>query len=92
MCPPQAYDYAGSWLTYADNQANLYGGVRTGVSTDAAVQWYTANGASAGKINLGKLVSSNRFRLLINFQVCPCTAVLSRAPTASASHTAGCVL
>ncbi|KAF9465417.1 glycosyl hydrolases family 18-domain-containing protein [Collybia nuda] len=48
-----AYDYAGSWLTFADNQANLYGGVRTGVSTDAAVQWYISNGASAGKINLG---------------------------------------
>ncbi|KAH8103287.1 glycoside hydrolase family 18 protein [Cristinia sonorae] len=48
-----AYDYAGSWLTYADNQANLYGGTRTGVSTDAAVKFYTANGATPGKINLG---------------------------------------
>ncbi|TCD65253.1 hypothetical protein EIP91_002917 [Steccherinum ochraceum] len=48
-----AYDYAGSWLTYADNQANLYGGARTGVSTDAAVKFYTSNGATAGKINMG---------------------------------------
>ncbi|KAI0338406.1 hypothetical protein BDW22DRAFT_711587 [Trametopsis cervina] len=48
-----AYDYAGSWLTYADNQANLYGGARTGVSTDAAVKWYTSSGASASKIVIG---------------------------------------
>lgn len=48
-----AYDYAGSWLTYADNQANLYGGARTGVSTDAAVKWYLSQGASAGKIVMG---------------------------------------
>ncbi|KAJ3487291.1 hypothetical protein NLI96_g3646 [Meripilus lineatus] len=48
-----AYDYAGSWLTYADHQANLYGGERTGVSTDAAVKFYVANGASAGKITMG---------------------------------------
>ncbi|KAF8998382.1 glycosyl hydrolases family 18-domain-containing protein [Cyathus striatus] len=48
-----AYDYAGSWLTYADNQANLYGGVRTGLSTDSAVQYYLSSGATASKINLG---------------------------------------
>ncbi|KAI0777588.1 glycoside hydrolase superfamily [Trametes elegans] len=48
-----AYDYAGSWLTWADDQANLYGGARTNVSTDKAVKWYLANGASANKINMG---------------------------------------
>ncbi|THH28885.1 hypothetical protein EUX98_g5303 [Antrodiella citrinella] len=48
-----AYDYAGSWLTFADNQANLYGGARTNVSTDQAVKFYTSNGATAGKINVG---------------------------------------
>ncbi|TFK37028.1 glycoside hydrolase family 18 protein [Crucibulum laeve] len=48
-----AYDYAGSWLTYADNQANLYGGVRTGVNTDSAVKYYLSAGATASKINLG---------------------------------------
>ncbi|KAF9447351.1 carbohydrate-binding module family 5 protein [Macrolepiota fuliginosa MF-IS2] len=48
-----AYDYAGSWLTYVDNQANLYGGARTGVSTDAAIKFYLNSGATAGKINLG---------------------------------------
>ena len=36
-----------------DNQANLYGGARTGVSTDKAVKFYLANGATAGKINMG---------------------------------------
>ncbi|KAI5117053.1 hypothetical protein M0805_005292 [Coniferiporia weirii] len=48
-----SYDYAGSWLTFADNQANLYGGARTNVSTDEAVSWYVKNGATAGKINMG---------------------------------------
>ncbi|KAI0659086.1 glycoside hydrolase superfamily [Cubamyces menziesii] len=48
-----AYDYAGSWLSWADNQANLYGGQRTNVSTDKAIKWYLANGATAGKINMG---------------------------------------
>ncbi|KAI0360781.1 hypothetical protein OH77DRAFT_1517210 [Trametes cingulata] len=48
-----AYDYAGSWLSWTDNQANLYGGERTNVSTDRAIKWYLANGATAGKINMG---------------------------------------
>lgn len=33
--------------------ANLYYGARTNVSTDKAVKWYIANGATAGKINMG---------------------------------------
>jgi len=49
----KSYDYAGSWLTWADHQANLYGGSRTNVSTDKALKYYLANGASASKINLG---------------------------------------
>jgi chitinase len=40
-------------LTYADNQANLYGGVRTGVSTDKAFKYFTSAGATASKINMG---------------------------------------
>lgn len=48
-----AYDYAGSWLTYADNQANLYGGARTGFNTDSAVKFYLGAGASASKISMG---------------------------------------
>ncbi|KAI0330677.1 hypothetical protein GY45DRAFT_730642 [Cubamyces sp. BRFM 1775] len=48
-----AYDYAGSWLSWTDNQANLYGGQRTNVSTDKAIKWYLANGATASKINMG---------------------------------------
>ncbi|RDB26841.1 Chitinase 1 [Hypsizygus marmoreus] len=48
-----AYDYAGSWLSFADHQANLYGGARTGFNTDNAVKWYTANGATPSKITLG---------------------------------------
>ncbi|KIJ60771.1 carbohydrate-binding module family 5 protein [Hydnomerulius pinastri MD-312] len=48
-----AYDYAGSWLTWADNQANLYGGARTGVSTDSAVKYLVSAGASSSKITMG---------------------------------------
>ncbi|KAF9479509.1 hypothetical protein BDN70DRAFT_806951 [Pholiota conissans] len=48
-----AYDYAGSWLTFADNQANLYGGARTGFNTDSAVKYYTSSGATPGKIVMG---------------------------------------
>ncbi|KAJ7489453.1 glycosyl hydrolases family 18-domain-containing protein [Mycena latifolia] len=48
-----AYDYAGSWLTFSDNQANLYGGARTGVSTDAAIKHFLSSGATASKINMG---------------------------------------
>ncbi|KAF8201052.1 glycoside hydrolase superfamily [Mycena galopus ATCC 62051] len=48
-----AYDYAGSWLTWADNQANLYGGARTNVSTDAAVKYFVGSGATVGKIVMG---------------------------------------
>ncbi|KAL0064529.1 Chitinase 4 [Marasmius tenuissimus] len=48
-----AYDYAGSWLTFADHQANLYGGERTNVSTDKAVAAYVAAGATASKITMG---------------------------------------
>ncbi|EGO19000.1 glycoside hydrolase family 18 protein [Serpula lacrymans var. lacrymans S7.9] len=48
-----SYDYAGSWLSWTDNQANLYGGSRTKVNTDAAIKHYISDGASAGKINMG---------------------------------------
>ncbi|KIK63096.1 carbohydrate-binding module family 5 protein [Collybiopsis luxurians FD-317 M1] len=48
-----AYDYAGSWLTFSDNQANLYGGQRLGISTDMAIKGYVAAGASIEKINMG---------------------------------------
>ncbi|KIM43625.1 carbohydrate-binding module family 5 protein [Hebeloma cylindrosporum] len=48
-----AYDYAGSWLTFADNQANLYGGARTGFNTDSAVKFYQGAGATTSKIVMG---------------------------------------
>lgn len=50
-----SYPFLLSMCQQTDNQANVYGGVRTNVSTDAAVKWYLANGATAGKINMGKL-------------------------------------
>ncbi|KAM5540815.1 hypothetical protein V8D89_005459 [Ganoderma adspersum] len=47
------YDYTGSWTDIADNQANLYGGSRTGVSTDKAIKEYISRGATTSKISLG---------------------------------------
>lgn len=48
-----AYDYAGSWSSWADNQANIHGGTRTNVSTHQAIKWYLSQGATASKINMG---------------------------------------
>jgi len=46
----EAYDYAGPWVAYADSQANIYGGARTGFSTSVTLKSYAASGASASKI------------------------------------------
>ncbi|KAG9082809.1 hypothetical protein FRC07_014087, partial [Ceratobasidium sp. 392] len=48
-----AYDYAGSWSTTSDDQANLYGPTNSKTDTDTAVKWYIANGATASKIAMG---------------------------------------
>ncbi|KAG6836888.1 hypothetical protein H0H93_001719 [Arthromyces matolae] len=55
-----AYDYAGSWLNFTDNQANLYGGARTGFNTDNAVKWYLGQGATSSKINMASLTNSEQ--------------------------------
>ncbi|KAJ3484930.1 hypothetical protein NLJ89_g11943 [Agrocybe chaxingu] len=57
-----AYDYAGSWLTFSDNQANLYGGSRTGFNTDSAVRYYTGAGAPASKIVMGMPLYGRAFQ------------------------------
>lgn len=52
--PSASRPYGAKRFPYqADNQANLYGGVRTNVSTDKAVKFYLQNGATASKINVG---------------------------------------
>jgi len=52
-----AYDYAGSWDTRADHQANLYPSTSlptcTPFSTSKAVEYYTAHGVPASRIVLG---------------------------------------
>ncbi|CAE6403432.1 unnamed protein product, partial [Rhizoctonia solani] len=48
-----AYDYAGSWSTTSDDQANLYGPTNSDTDTDSAIKWYTANGATTSKIVMG---------------------------------------
>jgi chitinase len=49
----RAYDYAGSWSAFTDNQANLYGPSLSGYGSDGAIAWYIAQGATPAKINLG---------------------------------------
>lgn len=50
-----AYDYAGSWSTVSDDQANLYRGATVeNVDTDSSIKWYKAAGATASKINMGE--------------------------------------
>ncbi|PPQ84685.1 hypothetical protein CVT25_014216 [Psilocybe cyanescens] len=56
-----AYDYAGSWLNYSDNQANVYGGARTGFSTDAALKFYFGAGASPNKLVMGMPLYGHAF-------------------------------
>lgn len=38
----------------ADDQANIYGGARTNMSTRKAIKWYLSQGAAASKINMGE--------------------------------------
>ncbi|KAF9531136.1 glycoside hydrolase superfamily [Crepidotus variabilis] len=48
-----AYDFSGPWSTTTENQANVYGGQGTGLSSDAAVTGFKSLGASVDKIVLG---------------------------------------
>ncbi|KAG8927199.1 hypothetical protein FRC02_008406 [Tulasnella sp. 418] len=48
-----AYDYSGSWSTVSDDQANLFGGSVSGVSTKQAIDWYVSKGATKAKISMG---------------------------------------
>ncbi|GJJ12346.1 hypothetical protein Clacol_006587 [Clathrus columnatus] len=48
-----AYDYAGSWSNVSDDQANLYGGQISNVSTDMAFKSYISRGATSSKITMG---------------------------------------
>ncbi|KAB5589554.1 Glycoside hydrolase family 18 protein [Ceratobasidium theobromae] len=57
-----AYDYSGEWSSAADDQANLYGPTTTGFDTNTAIQWYTANGATASKIALGMPIYGRAFQ------------------------------
>ncbi|CAE6496434.1 unnamed protein product, partial [Rhizoctonia solani] len=48
-----AYDYAGSWSTTSDDQANLYGPTNSDTETDSAIKYYIANGATTSKLVMG---------------------------------------
>ena len=53
-----------------DNQANLYGGTRTNVSTNEAIKWYLSRGATASKINMGEAhggSKSSKYPLILSY-------------------------
>ncbi|CUA67005.1 Endochitinase 1 [Rhizoctonia solani] len=56
-----AYDYSGSWSKVSDNQANLYGGAYSGVSTSASTEWYLKSGASKDKFVIGMPIYGRGF-------------------------------
>lgn len=51
-----AYDYAGSWSTVSDDQANLYSGSASGVDTQDSINWYVSKGADITKITMGQFI------------------------------------
>ncbi|GAA5928547.1 glycoside hydrolase family 18 protein [Sporobolomyces koalae] len=48
-----AYDYAGSWDSHANHQANLFGSSPDSLSTDRAIRFYTSQGVPVQKLVLG---------------------------------------
>ncbi|GAA6060066.1 hypothetical protein JCM10212_003027 [Sporobolomyces blumeae] len=48
-----AYDYAGSWDSTANHQANLFGASPQALSSDRAIRFYTSKGVSVDKLVLG---------------------------------------
>ncbi|GAA5884609.1 hypothetical protein JCM16303_003680 [Sporobolomyces ruberrimus] len=48
-----AYDYAGSWDSTANHQANLFGSSPDSLSTDRAIRFYTSQGVPVQKLVLG---------------------------------------
>ncbi|CAE6459038.1 unnamed protein product [Rhizoctonia solani] len=56
-----AYDYSGSWSEVSDNQANVYGGASSGVSTSASTKWYLSKGASKEKFVIGMPIYGRGF-------------------------------
>ncbi|TFK63016.1 glycoside hydrolase family 18 protein [Pluteus cervinus] len=56
-----AYDFSGEWSEVTDNLANLYGGERSGVSGDGAIQQYLEKGVPAHKITLGMPIYGRSF-------------------------------
>ncbi|KAG8960208.1 hypothetical protein FRC03_006901 [Tulasnella sp. 419] len=54
-----AYDYSGSWSTVSDDQANLFGGSVSGVSTKQAIDWALPRPKSAWELSSDKTGSES---------------------------------
>lgn len=57
------FNFAGSWSTVSDYQANLNSGSKSGINAASIMEWYSNNGASPEKLLLG-----NYLPLLLCYQ------------------------
>ena len=89
------YDYAGSWDSVANHQANLFGTSPDSLSTDRAIRFYTSQGVPVQKLVLGTSPSLSLFcscSLTGRMQVFRCTGDHSQTVKDLVNHSKESVL
>lgn len=89
------YDYAGSWDSVANHQANLFGTSPDSLSTDRAIRFYTSQGVPVQKLVLGTSPSLSLFcscSLTGGMQVFRCTGDHSQTVKDLVNHSKESVL
>jgi len=89
------YDYAGSWDSVANHQANLFGTSPDSLSTDRAIRFYTSQGVPVQKLVLGTSPSLSLFcscSLTGGMQVFRCTGDHSQTVKDLVDHSKESVL